>query len=563
MDEKLEKFKKDVINIHDDSVFEYFFDTYTKMYKKMKIRCKINNCIFYRTPTAHLLLQCCPICKFSKGSRYSFKTDNIDNILKLPIVFEKEISIDRTVKMFFDNIKKVMYATDSKYNGYKIIDKIIKKHTNSGYEYNYNDVIIRDCYLNTFFANKETINNKYMWTKELIIKYFKQEYVDMNIKLPTYTLLTTYGEGSPEKSIYSYFSAGKNGNKKEYVNLILNLQQSIFDKNNYEIIYSDIYGNLFKSTYEFIFSCFCQENNIKYEYEPIRIKNTYFDINIKYVIPDFYLADLKIYVEIFGLYNIKKESIYNKYTDKIKIKKELYKRLKYKVIYLNVEKNIYDEVYMFLQKIYNNIKKPDIIKYYKYCIGADEYINNIIKPLLLKYNNGELNTFKNNLTNKNFIIFNYGSIENAITILFNIKPSKKCWKWDTYFNELLEYINKYNSLPTSKHELYEWCKRQRELNSRNKLEKKRKEKLNTIINWKWEFKTDYNNNWLFMYNNLVDFCKIYGRLPKQKEKHNNTNIGDFAKKQRNYYSRKHLKQKYIIELEKIDVWKWYVKNQPI
>lgn len=104
------------------------------------------------------------------------------------------------------------------------------------------------------------------------------------------------------------------------------------------------------------------------------------------------------------------------------------------------------------------------------------------------------------------------NIESKITHLQN----KSRGTWEKKFNELRKWIKKYKRYPTKEENsnLYLWISTQRNLRKNSKINKYRKNKLNSI-NFIWN---QHDYNWHKKYKQLSDFKKDKGYWPKQKNK---------------------------------------------
>lgn len=248
---------------------------------------------------------------------------------------------------------------------------------------------------------------------DVILNFYQQEYIKHNKKIPNYSILKYYPQDSFERIIFFYFMY-KSGGIKEYCNF---LKDNGLDVKNF--VYIDPNKNVLKSLNEFIFTCFCHYNNISYQYEPIKIQNR---------IPDFYLPDLDIFIEIvgFGENDIKYSKRGKEYCEKMVDKKIIYINNNIKAEYIQMSsKNQIDDIYNVLIKHFNYLSKPDITEYYqKYCFGGDEYINSI-KILLNEFyykKTVSLTTLREKHSKiYRFLITNYTTLENAIEKLLNVK----------------------------------------------------------------------------------------------------------------------------------------------
>lgn len=280
----------------------------------------------------------------------------------------------------------------------------------------------------------DNITYMYVWNTNKISDYLDKLYTKKGLDLPSYNMLSHFNNKTPEKSIYRFFCG--RGGVSEYYNLY-NFKNGSMS----HLVYRDSIGNIFRSFNEFVFSCICHCNSIKYEYEPFKIKNR---------IPDFYLPDLDIIFEIVGYKNdSEKGKLYHISLGKKKI---IYDDNNYKAVYIIIDKknpiqNIIDTLIIY----YPNIIKPDITEYYKnYCLNN----TSIIKKLLTQYNNREIDCYflvQNYINDYNFIILLYGTLENAIKKELNIIPNRKNKKdlgIDNCFYWLNIEKNIYGNLPT-------------------------------------------------------------------------------------------------------------------
>jgi superfamily II DNA or RNA helicase len=132
-------------------------------------------------------------------------------------------------------------------------------------------------------------------------------------------------------------------------------------------------------------------------------------------------------------------------------------------------------------------------------------------------------------------------------------------RWDESYNLVCEFLEKNGRLPHAK-EKYKnknigmWCNDQRTTYKKGKLSQERITKLNTINGWMW--KDDKEERWDESYNLVCKFLEKNGRLPIQKEKYKNMNIGNWCSTQKTNYKKCKLSQERTELLDSIPNWYW-------
>ena len=94
--------------------------------------------------------------------------------------------------------------------------------------------------------------------------------------------------------------------------------------------------------------------------------------------------------------------------------------------------------------------------------------------------------------------------------------------WMNSYLEIIEYLNKNNTLPTYRESsLGVWVGAQRKLYREKKLHQEKIELLEKLKNWEWQVRSysgGYGeSNWGEMYSKLKDFCLINNRLPSRSD----------------------------------------------
>lgn len=147
------------------------------------------------------------------------------------------------------------------------------------------------------------------------------------------------------------------------------------------------------------------------------------------------------------------------------------------------------------------------------------------------------------------------------------------WKKEDNFNEkvqqLKEYVNKYNKLPSS-HEkndqhrvLGKWCQRQRYNYRKGNLSKKRIHNLESVSGWYWKIKNTSTKPKTFdeRYNELKKFIDENKKLPNSRsEDQNEKSLGKWIGHQKTAYSNGKLTKERIKLLNSIPNWYWPSKS---
>jgi len=201
-------------------------------------------------------------------------------------------------------------------------------------------------------------------------------------------------------------------------------------------------------------------------------------------------------------------------------------------------------------KIYN-ILKDYIEKYNKLPLIQDEYCNVRIGNWCFyqrqSYKNGRLTDIEK--IKKLEDLDKWWWTDNKINTIIT---------WNTSYNILLNYIEKYNKLPaiSDKYDNYnigEWCHEQKRKYKMNNIKDIKKiNALESIKGWNWEY-----DQWMEYFNTLNDFVKKYNKLPVMNEEYNGIKIGNWCLKQRWYYKNDYKNdESRNKKLETIPGWIW-------
>jgi hypothetical protein len=225
---------------------------------------------------------------------------------------------------------------------------------------------------------------------------------------------------------------------------------------NNKVYYQDYKGTFLKSSFEFIFFAIMHHNDIKYQYEPFRIK-TY--------VPDFYIPEKKIIIEILGM------TTRDNYLIRTKLKTRVYKKQGYSYQAIIVDRHHPNEsIFKGCQNIFGSISKPDF-RYYrkKYILTSNEFQNKL-KDYLTEINEGRMKVSvrndKSGFREKHryyysYALENFGTIQIAVKELIGIPSTKfksvkvkKYWENEDYVKDEIENIFKNEKRIPTRHECY-------------------------------------------------------------------------------------------------------------
>lgn len=120
-------------------------------------------------------------------------------------------------------------------------------------------------------------------------------------------------------------------------------------------------------------------------------------------------------------------------------------------------------------------------------------------------------------------------------------------QWNKMYNDLVEYIAKYNKLPPFNLKgIGKWVNKQR--TKYETLSQERINKLNKIEIWSWNL---LESKWKQNYDKLVEYIAKYDKLPTRNEE----GLGNWVSTQRTVYKRGKLSEQRIELLEKLKYWK--------
>lgn len=237
---------------------------------------------------------------------------------------------------------------------------------------------------------------------EIMFKHFPTKMI------PTYSSLRHH-QDSEVKSCYNFFE--KNGRKNYCIKL---LSEHGFDFS--QKYYLNDKNEILRSEYEFYLWSIFHFNNIPYHYEPK---------NIKGLLPDFYLPENDLYVELYGLCG---QFDYDKKTKQKKLKYEN-KGLKSFGIYPK-HHDPYNSIFNQINELFNNqLNEPNFYDYCKnYMINFDTFLENV-KKICIELQNGEFKTpndigKKYSYTYDRFVSKSYGSWRWAVISLLDEIPSQ-------------------------------------------------------------------------------------------------------------------------------------------
>ena len=250
------------------------------------------------------------------------------------------------------------------------------------------------------------------------------------------------------RKVYSYISL--NGGVSKFREITTELGLDI------EFYYKDDKGIFLKSSFEFIFFSILHFNNIKYQYEPFKVK-TY--------VPDFYIQKSNYLIEILGLYG---RDYYLKRTiDKNKL--YISEGFNYKPIIVD-RHHPKESIFEGCEDIFGKLKLPNFIEYNKKYIQTSKEFIEQLKTYLKQINDGKLKVSirknKSGFSEKhryyyNYVLDNYGTIQIGIKELIgipstNFKSQKieNYWMNISYVKDELENVFKNEKRIPSKNECY-------------------------------------------------------------------------------------------------------------
>ena len=255
-----------------------------------------------------------------------------------------------------------------------------------------------------------------------------------------------YSEDNLLRKVYSFIR--DNGGVSKYIEITKELGL------NYENYYTDHNGVFLKSSFEFIFFSILHFNKIEYEYEAFKI-NRY--------VPDFYIPENKILIEILGI------SGREYYSTKSTKKEELYKSKGYNYKPIEVDRhNPKESIFASCEVIFGKLKSPDYRYYYKkYILTSDEFLKQL-KSYLIEINEGRLKVSvkkdKSGFREKyrkyyDYVMNNYGTVHMGVKELIGIPSTKfksvkieQYWKNIDFVKDELENVYKIEKRIPSKYE---------------------------------------------------------------------------------------------------------------
>jgi hypothetical protein len=207
-----------------------------------------------------------------------------------------------------------------------------------------------DVYL-AYYRLPNTDLGKVYWTEEIVLNFLHFKYS----KTPP-----------PDFSFLGKGLQGFIGNKTNYDRLLKKIGIELNFK------FKDKYNNFLKSNFEFIFSCFCEHNNLHYEYEKKVTKN---------IISDFYIKKMDTYVELAGMMGMKDDKW--GYDNKILKKEKTYKELGLNVFFIkNTSYNTNVDKIKHFFNLHGFNTNIDLNNFYlKYQYKHDDFIKELTKSL--------------------------------------------------------------------------------------------------------------------------------------------------------------------------------------
>ncbi len=132
--------------------------------------------------------------------------------------------------------------------------------------------------------------------------------------------------------------------------------------------------------------------------------------------------------------------------------------------------------------------------------------------------------------------------------------------WNDKFEELKEYIKKYDEIPKggqneNQHQkkLANWCSAQRTSYKDEKLSQNKINKLNSVEEWFWSNKDILTQKWYMDYEKVKKYIDNNNKYPSSENK-NSRKLGQFCIKQRGIKNKLSKKQQEL--LEKLPDWYW-------
>jgi hypothetical protein len=264
------------------------------------------------------------------------------------------------------------------------------------------------------------------------VKILLDKYQELGYLTPYSDMI--YSEDAVLRKVHTFIR--NNGGSAKFIELTKKLNI------NHTVYYKDDKDVFFKSSYEFIFFSILHFNKIRYEYESFKINQ---------FVPDFYIPEKKILIEILGLTT---RAEYNKIVQK---KQKLYLSQGYKYQPIEVDRHHPKESILgFCKEIFGSIKTPNFHKYYrKYLVTSEDFIKQL-QFYLTEVNEGRLLvSVKKNKSGfrerhrkyYDFAIDNYQTIQLAIKDLVGIPSTKFSatktslyWRNIQFTKEELEFV---------------------------------------------------------------------------------------------------------------------------
>ena len=101
--------------------------------------------------------------------------------------------------------------------------------------------------------------------------------------------------------------------------------------------------------------------------------------------------------------------------------------------------------------------------------------------------------------------------------------------WMIKYNKLIKYCEVHGKTPPqSDLDFGRWCDNQRRSMKNGNLSLERQNLLNQVPEWVW--KKDLDIIWMMKYDKLIEYCKVYGKIPPQS----NPDIGRWCNTQRDH-----------------------------
>jgi superfamily II DNA or RNA helicase len=106
--------------------------------------------------------------------------------------------------------------------------------------------------------------------------------------------------------------------------------------------------------------------------------------------------------------------------------------------------------------------------------------------------------------------------------------------------------------------LGQWVSNQRAFKLRGQLSRERVERLTNLPGWEWDAR---EAQWSESYHVLQNFCAEMGRCPQAIERFDGVRIGEWARRQCDWYWDNKISHKRIALLEAVDGWQWTERDQ--